>query len=282
VGDYCPMISTGEIPEGSWGNFPSGETFTLPNSYKASGTVTLRGSYPNRPLTDQEWVRFSLRRGRIKRRSTSASSELLGLDFSSYFFAPNGRPRSVNANALAELGVGTNRRIARLTGRPIFDEKKLDTVHIAFGSNTQFNGPLASRTHHDLTCTGSSLFADDIPIVMNGEYVLKSKESIKSLDKFDAPIDLNFDVMLGSSVLAELASSGEEFVITYTPYRGDNVAFVLACGDLAREVQAVIEEISTFRRISLPVLKALLGAKAKYFESIVSGLLEYRVIERRT
>ena len=190
IGSYLPILSTGEIPPKTWGNFPSGETYVVPNPYKASGTVTIRGSLPERPLEENEWVRCEIKRGRISFGSIRASSIELETYFKALFFIPSGRPKCRNANALAELGIGTNPSIVRLTGKPIFDEKKLGTVHIAFGRNTQFNGPLESCVHHDIVCTEPTLTLQSkynaYELVQAGTFAMTKEEAQPQLETFPA------------------------------------------------------------------------------------------------
>jgi hypothetical protein len=185
LGKYTPIISTGEISKGSWGNFPSGETFVVPDEYQAKGWVTVRGSIPCYPLESEEWIRCELRSGRIRCESITSSSSELKKRFRSLFFRSSGKVRGENTNALAELGIGTNPGIIQLTGKPILDEKKLGTIHIAFGSNNQFRGPLVSSVHHDIACTNATLklnTSDQVPYVFGKESIIV-RDGVFAMDR---------------------------------------------------------------------------------------------------
>ena len=129
-------------------------------------------------MSPGEWVRFSLKRGRLSYNSLEASSSKLRALFSALFFRISGNVKSRNANALAELGIGTNPDIQSLTGNPVFDEKKIGTVHIAFGRNDQFSGGLIGAPHHDVTCFGASVRVSSVTILDEGNFCLEWADSL--------------------------------------------------------------------------------------------------------
>lgn len=191
IGSNVPILSTGKIPSGSWGNFPSGECFILPKKHKGEGVVTLRGSIPFHVMGKDEWVRFKVRKGRILFESIEASGSQLKQKFCSLFFSPRGKLLSKNGNCISEIGIGTNREIHELTGLPIFDEKKLGTFHLGIGRNDQFNGPIVSNSHDDivfadyakLTCVLSA-YPVEIPIVKDKSYRLKTHFNISTIANY--------------------------------------------------------------------------------------------------
>jgi len=152
LGKHKPITSSGIIENGKWGNVPSGETFCMPEPSHCNGTVYLRGSIPNYPLLENEWIFFQVEKGEINAKTIDASTLEIRNKFRLLFFT-NGHVKHLNSNVLAELGVGLNEQIDTLTGMPLFDEKMIGTIHLGFGSNYQFNGPIKCKTHHDLVFT---------------------------------------------------------------------------------------------------------------------------------
>lgn len=77
------------------------------------------------------------------------------------------------ARTVGELGIGTNPAMTTLTGDLLLDEKILGTVHIALGrSYPQCGGLNESTIHWDIVKDlrgGGSLFADDTPLIENGD-----------------------------------------------------------------------------------------------------------------
>lgn len=72
--DSIPIISSGQIEDGTWGNFPSGETFIVPTPKRSSGWITIRGSLPRTPLAAGEWIRFRVSDGKIVADSLAAQT----------------------------------------------------------------------------------------------------------------------------------------------------------------------------------------------------------------
>ena len=279
-----PILSTGEISPSTWGNFPSGETFIVPDPYRAEGSVTIRGSIPRRPLRSQEWVRFEVKRGRIQHSSIEASSTELRKEFTDLFFSKKGRVKCVNANSLAELGIGTNDRIERLTGKPIFDEKKIGTVHIAFGRNDQFHGPLDSCLHHDLVCTNSSLVVQtkltSYDVVKDGKFSLQMNGAVRHLDKFGLTQRTNRRVKRGETKYEVANHSGVIVLsIKYATTRGD-IPFVVAKGSSASIARELLESTNRGTASLAGLIKKYSAARRKEMaRRIIGGMLEYGLLK---
>ena len=282
---HCPIISSGRINDGSWGNFPSGETFIVPNEYSASGAVTVRGSAPNYVLNEKEWIRFSLRRGRILFSTIEASSERVKNILSSLFFKASGSVKSRNSNALAELGIGTNGDILSLTGNPIFDEKKLGTVHIAFGRNDQFNGSLTGSPHHDITCTGATLRVSGVTVLDRGRFCLTWSEA-------KPPLDNAGDKLVKANLTGKFKPTGTPSVtfkaggvdtasisVTYDPYRGDQVSLILGTGNVAEDAMRILALLQD-RPMSVPQLMRIFGHRTPEISNLTKGLFVYNLVER--
>lgn len=212
VQSMIPILSTGKIASARWGNYPSGECFVLPISFKAEGKVTLRGSFPFEVMDQNDWISFNLEKGRLIQKSIKSNKRSMKRRFESLFFTEGGKNIWKNSNALSEFGVGTNNGISELTGLPIFDEKIHGTFHLGIGGNKQFDGDIRCKTHFDLTFKNAYRvtsvvkgFGVEIPIIEKGKFVLKDTfnySQLSNLKYFSIPA--NFFVMhTGIKVLQE-------------------------------------------------------------------------------
>ncbi len=77
-----------------------------------------------------------------------------------------------NGRHIGEFGIGTNPK-AKLTGEILEEEKKLGTVHIAFGNNMLFGGDIKSPIHYDYVIRKPDLHVGDELIIKNGEFKIK-------------------------------------------------------------------------------------------------------------
>lgn len=62
-----------------------------------------------------------------------------------------------------------NPRITSLTGSPLFDEKAINTLHIAIGDNAGFGGDVSALAHYDLVTCRPSLLLDDRLVMNRGD-----------------------------------------------------------------------------------------------------------------
>jgi leucyl aminopeptidase (aminopeptidase T) len=76
-----------------------------------------------------------------------------------------------NASVIAEFAIGTNNK-ARISGFILEDEKKLETVHFAFGSNVSLGGKNQSNLHLDAVMSKTDVFVDGEQIIKNGKIIL--------------------------------------------------------------------------------------------------------------
>ncbi len=284
IDDFLPENSTGQIARNAWGNFPSGETFVVPNPYAAEGWLTVRGSLSGRPLTPSEWVRFKVKQGRIVDESIEASSGVLLHDFRGMFWRPSGELKDENANALAEMGLGTNSHITRLVGNPIFDEKKLGTVHVSFGRNDQFMGPLKSSVYQAVICSEATLTLEGnlsapVRLINNGEFLAREENATPHLASFDC-LDQHALVRLGE-LDYQFSTSADvpEMSIEYVSQR-ESLRFVLATGDVATMAQQILTRVSNVSQISVIELTEDVGPKdPSLYSNIISGLVAYGILE---
>jgi len=151
-----------EIAAGEMGNLPAGECWWAPVEESMNGVLVIDGSigdlkklYP--PLT------VEVKDGRVTGMEcedpslTEILQDLLHVDDQS--------------DLLGELGIGLNPG-AKITGLLLEDEKALNTLHFAFGQNTDMHGGCnSSMTHRDFIIRQPNLKRTD-----TGEFVMKLGE----------------------------------------------------------------------------------------------------------
>ena len=285
LSDQLPTCSTGRVAMGTWGNFPSGETFALPKSYRASGWVTVRGSIPNYPLPPESWVRFEVRRGRVRFRSLHASSSELLERARHLFFSQSGRVKSKNANSLAELGIGTNPAIKALTGNPVFDEKKIDTVHLGFGGNDQFAGPIKSLVHHDIVCTGTTLTTPGrngpMAVVNEHGFCLKPAHAMPVVGQFPA-LSENLKLSRSSSMVPMVYCEPQELMVEYCSERG-TTKFQIGDSEASSITKELFRALNNRIAVDASVLIETMekqGISPELCKRILCGLIEYRILRK--
>jgi hypothetical protein len=176
--DRFPITSTGVIPAGTWGNIPGGEVFVAPLEHRATGTFSLNGAFKDHVIAPNETLILEFDNGFLSEpllrdcSSHKAFGRLLN-----YIRAHSG------FGELAELGIGVNDGIHKLTGSALFDEKCNGTAHIALGDNRRYGGANESDIHEDLITWAPTIAFDGQPILCCGQDALdvtKWRESIES------------------------------------------------------------------------------------------------------
>lgn len=96
-----------------------------------------------------------------------------------------------NWSCLAEIGIGVNPAVDRLTGNMLFDEKAAGTAHIALGSNKYMGGTIESTIHCDMVIKELSLFIDGKAILNRDGLCLKEsdwRENFNQISLADSPL----------------------------------------------------------------------------------------------
>lgn len=141
--DRLPVVSTGIIPAGGWGNLPGGETFIAPVEDSAYGEIAINGAISGRVLQGPEALVLTFLNSRLTHRR-GPDDVVARFD---QLLVPGQRANHADGldwDALAELGIGDNEAICELTGNNLFDEKCDGTVHIAIGDSAGFGGRAAA------------------------------------------------------------------------------------------------------------------------------------------
>lgn len=177
-----PVTSTGLIEEGVWGNIPSGETYLAPLEDSAEGEIIINGSVPGYVFPKGQEIKLTFEDGELVSivPNDDPGAELLQAKIDA--------ARSIgdqNCHRLAEMGIGVNSRVKRLTGKPLVDEKKAGTAHIALGNNKDFGGNLVSSVHLDLVTQAPTIKVNGIAILQRGDLVIRDadwRENYKSAE----------------------------------------------------------------------------------------------------
>lgn len=191
-----PLMSTGIIEEGSWGNFPPAETFCCPQRDLVKGEICINGSIPGVVLNNDEEIVLKFVRGRLVEWNTRHPK---GEVRAARFFDEQKRKAEAdgdeNWNSFCELGIGLNRAITNLTGNSLFDEKIAQTIHVAIGGNGIFGHPIKSNVHFDLVTKKPSLFIDDINVIKEGNIL--SRELMQYREEWSPKkVDFTEDKMI--------------------------------------------------------------------------------------
>lgn len=169
-----PIISDGIIQNGSWGNVPSGETYVAPQEGLAYGDIVINGSLPGHIVKSGEEIVLSFQKGRLidwKPRQYSS-----GEHFEKYIVKYAQSKNDPNWNILAEIGLGVNPKVLKLTGNPLLDEKKFASLHIAIGDNIDMGGNNKSSIHCDMVCLEPDVYCDEIQIMGSGKLFVDQKD----------------------------------------------------------------------------------------------------------
>lgn len=167
-----PGISDGSVAEGNWANLPPGETFILPTN--GDGAIAINGSLPGMVLSGHDSVVLHFEHGRLTRwepEEGAATHYLLDRQLGVARMSGD-----QHWSTLAEIGFGANPLIKTLLGVEVHDEKQINTIHIALGSNSALGGTIHSSIHCDLIVTHPTVLVDRKPLLLNGEFCLNLEE----------------------------------------------------------------------------------------------------------
>ncbi|RPI58591.1 MAG: hypothetical protein EHM56_01390 [Chloroflexi bacterium] len=161
-----PVASDGIITDGAWGNVPSGETFIAPLEGTATGSVVVDGSIPGLVVGPGQEIVLHFQRGRLARIEPEESPVARRLAETQIRHAKS--VGDLDWANLAEVGVGLNPAVERLTGNMLLDEKAVGTAHVALGSNFFLGGTVQASIHCDLVIRGPGLLVDGKTVVERG------------------------------------------------------------------------------------------------------------------
>lgn len=161
LADRTAICDDGDLRDpGAFGNLPAGEAYIAPVEDEASGSIVFDGSLGGWGLLEEP-LEVLVDGGRIADATGGVAAEWLleTLDAG-----------GVGGRVIAEFGIGTN-PCAQVGGAVVEDEKAIETVHFAFGSNTTMGGTNHAAVHIDALVLRPRVELDDVLILDDGHRV---------------------------------------------------------------------------------------------------------------
>ncbi|RPJ26010.1 MAG: hypothetical protein EHM33_13095 [Chloroflexi bacterium] len=186
--ERLPVASDGVISEGVWGNVPSGETYIAPIEGSANGSVVINGSIPGLIIKRNEQIVLHFERGRLTYIEPDNPTAQYLQEKQIKQAMDKG---DENWRNLAEIGIGLNPAVHRLTGNMLFDEKAAKTAHIALGSNTFMGGRVDSAIHCDMVIKAPTIIVDGKTLVHRGRLRFMEsewRESYTQVSLLESPL----------------------------------------------------------------------------------------------
>ncbi|HIH98301.1 MAG TPA: aminopeptidase [Thermoplasmata archaeon] len=148
--------------KGSWGNLPSGETYTVPVEGTTNGNLVVeKGWYAD--LTED--MTFVFKDGQV---TEIIGGGKVGDGFRDMLaFEKNEEPYISRRNC-AELGIGTNPN-ARRPDNLLEAEKIRETIHIAIGDSSHMGGKVTSDLHQDFVIPKPTMKFDGKIVMKDGK-----------------------------------------------------------------------------------------------------------------
>jgi aminopeptidase len=140
-------------------NIPTGEVYFAPDEPTFSGTAVF--DLVMREGTRIEDLELYFNEGR-----TQAISAKSGLD--DYHKLMQGA--SGDKDVIAEIGIGLNPIITKMTGYMLTDEKIIGTSHLAIGNNITMGGKNHSDIHWDMIIDRPTILIGDELLRKDGEF----------------------------------------------------------------------------------------------------------------
>jgi leucyl aminopeptidase (aminopeptidase T) len=151
----------GDLRErGAFGNLPAGEGYIAPYEHAGEGLIVFDASVASSGLLDEP-LRVDFADGRAVAATGGEPAAVLLAVLDS---------GGENGRRVAELGIGTNPN-ATITGNILEDEKAVETVHIAFGTNTGIGGENQASVHIDGVLRAPTVELDGRVIMVDGRLV---------------------------------------------------------------------------------------------------------------
>ena len=166
--DHPPVMSDGIIPDGAWANVPPGETFIVPQG--GEGRIAVNGSLPGYVLAAGEDLILTFRRGFLTAIDPKGSPASQRLHETQVAYAR--ACGDMRWNNLAEIGFGLNPAVRDLTGAPLVDQKKAETLHVTLGHSASLGGSVDSVIHCGLVVERPTVLVDGRLILEAGQWRL--------------------------------------------------------------------------------------------------------------
>jgi leucyl aminopeptidase (aminopeptidase T) len=167
--NYKWLKTSGIISPEKWGNLPGGEVFTAPE--RVTGTFVIDGvvgDYLCAKYGDLRAAPLTIRVHNNRLREAHCENRALEDEFWAYTHTDE------NSDRVGEFAIGTNIAVRDVIGNILQDEK-IPGVHIAFGDpyGQHTGAEWTSSTHIDVVGTRFDIWADDRPIMRDGQFLLE-------------------------------------------------------------------------------------------------------------
>jgi leucyl aminopeptidase (aminopeptidase T) len=172
--DRLAVASDGVISDGAWGNVPSGETYIAPMEGTGQGSVVINGSIPGMVVGSKAEMVLHFEWGRLVRIEPADGPASRWLHETQ--IAKAQAAGDLNWANLAEIGVGMNPGVERLTGNMLFDEKAAGSAHIALGSNTFMGGLVKASIHCDMVTCNPTIRIDGKKVLDRGNLCYSARD----------------------------------------------------------------------------------------------------------
>lgn len=264
---------------GTWGNLPLGEVFKIPTNGSAKGTLVVDGAVPKTILSKDKKITLLIDKGTV----TDIIDES-GARFKEYLDKLNAEALDEEKEGIfkiSELGIGINRR-ARKTCNAIEYEKRYGTIHVALGDNRQLGGDIKAPEHIDMMIESPTLYFDNIRIMSNGKFELKSLINLYNfrLDKYKPQLPLRIKKSTKVRWTKERGSAdGVEKLRRYWNSAA-NLLFDTSIGDeeTSRLAKLAWEKIG-MEDVSYKDLMMSLGLDNKKGRKLIRMLYDFKIIE---
>ncbi len=280
--DRVPIQSLGIIPLQAWGNVPAGETFVAPLEDSANGEYLVNGAIGTEKVTGDREAIIQFEHGRVVRhfylRNNEPVEHILQLKQTA-----DRHGHSNCWNSIAEFGVGVNKKIKKIHGVQLIDEKRYGTVHVAIGHNAGYGGKTkCPSVHCDMTTVAPTVTLDGRKFIDRGEHVYDLDEWLDDYRTFipDAGGEWNVHSYVrlnegsyyltddGTLLAKHLTAAGRQ-----TIYALGNEATSKSAGKLIRSFG-----INTGR--SVAELKVGMGLSTRHLLNLLSLLLANGIVYR--
>jgi hypothetical protein len=271
--DNEPTMSPGVILHGSWGNIPPGETFCCPEHKGVEGKICVNGSLPGHVLKKDEDCVLTFRQGKL------VKWEPLGSVPSKFFTnleSESQKKKDKNWNTFAELGIGLNPSIKRLTGNSLFDEKMAGTIHIAIGDNVVFGHPIDSLIHADLVSVKPTLLLDGRKVIDKGNLNIRVISEWRKRPQFEMIIFEDSDVVSIKATRVKVVDGS----IKRRLYKKDRVTYVNIVSSKHKSLTNILKEIlqEDNEIVFIDLVKRVGSRNRKTLKSILQMLHHYKII----
>jgi leucyl aminopeptidase (aminopeptidase T) len=166
--NYRWLKTSGIISPNKWGNLPGGEIFTTPG--EVNGTFVIDGVVGDYLCAkygklDAAPLTIHVEANRLK--AVESANKELEDEFWKYTHTDE------NSDRVGEFAIGTNIGVKDVIGNILQDEK-IPGVHIAFGNpyGAHTGADWYSSTHIDVVGRKFDIWADGLPIMRDGAFVL--------------------------------------------------------------------------------------------------------------